>query len=54
MNEKLVHDLRGPLARAKTALKLLQEDSQSEYLAVLESALAELEKQISRLVEKED
>ena len=56
--EKLAHDLRAPLARAKTMAKLLRESGESaereEYSSLLEEALAELESRLRALEENSD
>jgi hypothetical protein len=50
MNEKIVHDLRAPLARAKTITKLLlKKNQEEEWLPELLAALEELDKKISEL-----
>ena len=54
---KMVHDLRSPLARAKTLVKLLREARGLEgakYSAMLEEALNELDQRLGQLVEKEN
>lgn len=55
--EKIVHDLRGPLARAKTLLKLLRDArglESARYTTLLEEALNELDTELSKIVEKSD
>ena len=55
--EKIAHDLRAPLARAKTLQKLLSDADDSErarYSLMLADALNELDAKISELVEKSD
>ena len=49
--EKIVHDLRAPLARAKTITKILLEENvaDKEYLPILIQSLEELEAEIVRL-----
>ncbi|MGZ3694742.1 MAG: histidine kinase dimerization/phospho-acceptor domain-containing protein [Bdellovibrionota bacterium] len=53
--EKIAHDLRAPLARAKTLLKLLRDArgvESARYGAMLDEALNELDQQICSIVEK--
>ncbi len=49
----LVHDLRSPLARAKTVAKLLQDASPKEredYLRLLLEALEEMDKRLEEVL----
>jgi hypothetical protein len=53
--EKIAHDLRAPLARAKTLLKLMSDSHGSEnlrYGAMLKEALDDLDLRIGSIVEK--
>ncbi|MGE3263487.1 MAG: hypothetical protein AB7K68_17040 [Bacteriovoracia bacterium] len=55
--EKIAHDLRGPLARAKTLLKLLRDArgvESARYCGMLEEALNELDLRLVHFVEKVD
>jgi signal transduction histidine kinase len=50
--KRIIHDLRSPLARAKTLAKLLQEASpgeREECLRLLLEALEELEERLSEI-----
>jgi signal transduction histidine kinase len=50
--KQLVHDLRSPLARAKTLALLLEgatEEERAEYLSLLLEALRELDSMITKL-----
>lgn len=49
--EKIIHDLRTPLARAKTITKILIEENPNdqEYFPILIASLEEMEKEIQRL-----
>lgn len=49
--EKIFHDLRAPLARAKTITKLLMEDNplDQEYLPVLLASLEAVDSEMSKL-----
>lgn len=49
--EKIIHDLRTPLARAKTITKILLEEypNDKEYMPILIESLEEMEKEIQRL-----
>lgn len=52
MSAQLAHDLRAPLARAKTLAQLLEsasDEERAEYLALLRAALEELDLLIARL-----
>lgn len=55
--EKIAHDLRGPLARAKTLLKLLRDArgvESARYCSMLEEALNDLDLRLAHFVEKAD
>lgn len=54
-HERLVHDLRAPLARAKTIAKLLHEsDRDNEWVTELIAALEELDGKILALLHQSD
>lgn len=47
--DSVIHDLRTPLAKAKTITKLLIEETENEYLPILLKSLEEIDEEISKL-----
>ncbi len=52
-DELLVHDLRAPIGKLKTALSLMRDASQEEleqdYFPILEAAIQELENRVEQV-----